>query len=101
MTPNEISNRLFKTSNIKSGSQTKIEARRIYANELSTCNESTAFVNYFSKNDIEYTLKAVRNGKRAGADGIYLKLIKNIGPKGKTWLAKLSSDVATRVLFLN
>jgi hypothetical protein len=51
-------------------------------------------VNDFAKNDIDIALKAVKNGKAAEADGILPEFIKNLGPKGKTWLAKLSTDVA-------
>lgn len=41
ITPNEISSKLFNTSNIKPDSRIKADARRTYANELSVCNEST------------------------------------------------------------
>lgn len=48
----------------------------------------------FTVNDIEVALQAVKNGKAAGADGILPEFIKMLGPKGKTWLAKLSTEIA-------
>lgn len=45
-------------------------------------------------NDFEAALKTVKNSKAARTDGILLEFIKKLGPKGKTWLAKLSTIIA-------
>lgn len=44
-----------------------------YVNELLDCDESTTLVDKFMINDTEVALKAVKNGKATGADGIHKK----------------------------
>lgn len=43
---------------------------------------------------MDRALKAVKNGKAAGADGILPEFLKNLVVKGRNWLAKLTTNIA-------
>jgi len=47
----------------------------------------------FTSKDIDQALKNVKNGKAAGAYGVLPEFLKNLGPKGKSWFAKLASKI--------
>ncbi|VVC28676.1 Reverse transcriptase domain [Cinara cedri] len=89
-----IAHQLFKVSNINQKKQEKFEIRKLLANELSLCKDSPPLVNTFTKSKVDIALKAVKNGKAAGVDGILPEFQNNLGVKGRNWLAKLKTNIA-------
>jgi len=53
----------------------------MYKNELNQCEENSELMAEFTDEDVEQTLKNVRNGKAAGADGILPVFLKTSAPK--------------------
>jgi len=83
VSPNDISNILFKTSNIKPAKYEKMKIKFEYKTILSGCAERSELMQNFNIADIEVALSLLKNGKAAGADGVLPEFIKHLGPKGK------------------
>jgi len=93
VSPNDVSNILFKTSNTKPKKYEKAKIKYEYKTILNRSVERSEIMQDFNDADIEMALSLVKNGKAAGADGVLPVFIKHIGPKGKMWLANLFSYV--------
>lgn len=81
-----IANLLFKTSNIKPHKREKIEARNELTELLKLYEEESELMSNFITEDVQNTLKIVKNGKAAGTDGIFPEFLKNLGPKSIKWI---------------
>jgi hypothetical protein len=57
------------------------------------CAEKSENMKDFGVEEMEATLKLLKNGKAAGKDGILPEFLKHMGIKGKFWLARLFSSV--------
>lgn len=94
----DIANILYKTSNVKSHKNKKIEVKRKFQGELS-CEEKTALINEFTDKELYTALKYVKNEKAVGVDGILPKFLKNLRPRSINWIIKLASKIADTVFF--
>ncbi|KAF0742628.1 Uncharacterized protein FWK35_00018990 [Aphis craccivora] len=91
--PNDVSNILFKTSNIRPKEYKKTKIKCEYKTILNSCVERSEIMQDFNAADIEMALSLVKNGKAAGVDRVLPEFIKHIGPKGKLRLTNLFSYV--------
>lgn len=60
---------------------------------LQKANSHTTFSDAFTIEEVDTALTATKSGKAAGIDGIYSEFLKNQGPNGRMWLAKLASNI--------
>ncbi|KAL4088598.1 hypothetical protein QTP88_023687 [Uroleucon formosanum] len=90
---NAVSSALFKVSNIKPSKKEKIKIKKLYKEEFDKAEEKSEMSRDVKLDEIDLALKNIKNRKAAGEDGILPEFIKNLGPKGRTWLTKLSTSV--------
>lgn len=83
VTANEISNTLFKTSNIKPNKQEKSQARTSYARELKHCELTTPLMYDFTDSETEMALKVIKSDNASGTDGVLPEFLKFLGTKGR------------------
>ncbi|KAL4153463.1 hypothetical protein QTP88_001296 [Uroleucon formosanum] len=93
VTPNAISNIIFKSSNIKPSKLEKRNIKHDFKEVLSSCIEKSESMENFGREEVKAALKLVKSGKAAGVDGILPDFLKFLGPKGKAWLTNLFSAV--------
>lgn len=89
----DIANLLFRTSNIKSQKCEKTAARKELTELLNLCEENTALMTGFTDEEVLNELKAVKNGKAAGTDGVLPEFLKNLGPRSIKWIATLATNI--------
>ncbi|KAL4153411.1 hypothetical protein QTP88_001244 [Uroleucon formosanum] len=93
VTPNAISNIIFKSSNIKPSKLEKRNIKHDFKEVLSSCIEKSESMENFGREEVKAALKLVKSGKAAGVDGILPDFLKFLGSKGKAWLTNLFSAV--------
>jgi hypothetical protein len=93
VSPNDVSNILFNTSNIKPKKHEKTKIKYEYKTILNSCVEKSEIMEDFNVAEIEMALSLLKNSKAAGVDGVLPEYIKHIGQKGKIWLANIFSHV--------
>ncbi|VVC41949.1 Hypothetical protein CINCED_3A022179 [Cinara cedri] len=79
VSPIDVSNILFKTSNIKPNKYEKTKIKYKYKTILDRCVERSEMMQDFNVADIEIALSLLKNGKAAGVDGVLPEFIKHIG----------------------
>jgi hypothetical protein len=93
VSPNSISNILFKTSNIKPGKLENLKIKHDFKEVINSCVEKSESMEDFRMKDVENAMKLVKSGKAAGVDGILPEFLKYLGLKSKAWLASFFSSV--------
>lgn len=88
ITPDQIASNLFLNSKIKiSPSQKKeLKVRMDESDEYNLAREVT-------ESEINDCLKATKQKKAAGTDNVLPEFLKELGPKGRKWLAKLFTNI--------
>jgi len=93
---NAISANLYKISNIKPSKMETIRTKRLYKIALDNSVDKSEIVTNYTTDEINAVLLKIKNRKAAGTDGILPELLKNLGIKGKTWLANLCSSIVNK-----
>jgi hypothetical protein len=86
VSPNSISNILFKTSNIKPEKLENLKIKYDFKEVINSCVEESESMEDFRMEDVENAIKLVKSGKAVGVDGILPEFLKYLGLKSKTWL---------------
>jgi len=84
------------TSNIKPSKQEKIRINDNFKAEFNKFDKKTALMDVFLVEEVDLAFKSVKNGKAAGSDGILPEFIKNLGYRGRLWIAKLVITVSNK-----
>ena len=91
VTANEVAQRFLLNGSVKKDSK---QAQHIQQREaLSDCPETSNLPQAFTTDQITHALKATQAGKALGPDGIFLDMLKDIGPAAVRWLQAFYDDV--------
>lgn len=72
---------------------------RLHVNNILLCEDAMSVLDQFTKEEVNIVLKTIENSKAAKSNRILPEFLKNLGPKGRTWLNKISNRYNKHLYF--
>ena len=93
VTANAVASRLLLNSKVPSTKASRKEVKKNLSKSYSTSAKTSPLARPYTREDVDIGLSSTKSGKAAGIDGIYPEFLKNLGPKGRGWLASFFTHI--------